>query len=154
MKIQLTCDWCGKIISRYPSQVKEHNFCCRACLGHFSNKNDNPEGYRYRDFSKNSIRMTAMNRELNPVRMTPANRTRLRNAQLSDSSHSYEKWYGRHKHRVVAELKIGRPLREGEVVHHLDGDKRNNAPENLLVFASQAEHVKWHKEHSKGGDAR
>lgn len=43
-------------------------------------------------------------------------------------------------HRLVAELQLGRPLQPGEVVHHRDGDKMNNAPENLLVLSSAAEH--------------
>jgi len=35
---------------------------------------------------------------------------------------------------VVAEEKIGRPLRKGETVHHLDYNKTNDNPENLLVL--------------------
>lgn len=50
----------------------------------------------------------------------------------------------RHEHRLVAEQKLGRPLRPGEVVHHIDGDSRNNAPGNLEVLASQAEHARLH----------
>lgn len=49
-----------------------------------------------------------------------------------------------YEHVIVAEKKIGRPLRPGEVVHHIDGDKRNNAPSNLEVLASQAEHARLH----------
>lgn len=37
------------------------------------------------------------------------------------------------------------PLRPGYVVHHHDGDNRNNAIENLAVFASQAEHMSFHR---------
>ncbi len=43
-------------------------------------------------------------------------------------------------HRWVATKKIGRRLRKGEVVHHCDGDKLNNRPENLKVFKNQHEH--------------
>ncbi len=64
----------------------------------------------------------------------------------SGEGKTYTKFYGRHEHRVVAEQLLGRPLCPGEVVHHIDGDKRNNRPENLRVFASQAEHAKFHVE--------
>lgn len=48
------------------------------------------------------------------------------------------------QHRIVAEKKIGRQLRDGEVVHHIDGDRSNNSPENLEVLPSHAEHMKKH----------
>jgi hypothetical protein len=66
---------------------------------------------------------------------------------------SYRKYHGRHEHRVVAEQMLNRPLRKGEVVHHIDGNKRNNAPENLLVLSSQAEHARLHFS-QKVGDAQ
>jgi hypothetical protein len=36
-------------------------------------------------------------------------------------------------------------LRPGEVVHHIDGDQSNNKLENLMVFASAADHVRYHR---------
>jgi HNH endonuclease len=39
-------------------------------------------------------------------------------------------------HRVVMENMIGRPLRKNETVHHIDGDRLNNSPENLELWAS------------------
>lgn len=151
-KIEIKCDWCGKAIRRYPCQMKAHNFCSRGCLAAYATKSKNPEGYAFRDFTKNSERLSAINRRLNPMRMTEGTRAKLRRAHLgSGEGRTYTKIYGRHEHRVVAEQILGRPLQPGEVVHHIDGNKRNNAPENLMVFASQAEHVKWHK---KAGDLK
>mgnify|MGYP000856665469 FL=1 len=50
----------------------------------------------------------------------------------------------RAEHHLVAEDTIGRKLRDGEIVHHIDGDKLNNAPDNLVVFESQSAHRKAH----------
>ena len=60
---------------------------------------------------------------------------------------TYTKRLGKHEHRLVAEEKLGRPLRKGEVVHHIDGDYKNNDPDNLMVLPSQREHVKLHSVH-------
>lgn len=49
-------------------------------------------------------------------------------------------------HRDVASRKIGRPLRSNEVVHHRDGNKRNNRASNLQVM-TRKQHWKIH--HSK-----
>jgi hypothetical protein len=45
-------------------------------------------------------------------------------------------------HRIVAEQKLGRPLQRGEVVHHIDGNRHNNHPDNLMVLPSQSAHMK------------
>ena len=39
---------------------------------------------------------------------------------------------------------LGRPLKKGEVVHHKDGNPRNNLIDNLEVLGSQVEHAKLH----------
>lgn len=48
-----------------------------------------------------------------------------------------------YEHRVVAEDFLGRPLHKDEEVHHLDENKTNNHPENLLVL-TQSQHQKLH----------
>jgi hypothetical protein len=63
--------------------------------------------------------------------------------RFTGSSSNYVKYRGRHMHRVVAELKLGRALLPGEIVHHIDGDKWNNDPDNLAVM-TQAEHARIH----------
>ena len=56
---------------------------------------------------------------------------------------TYRKRNGEHEHRLVAEQMLGRPLEPGEIVHHIDHDKRNNDPANLQVM-TQAEHMRLH----------
>jgi len=44
-------------------------------------------------------------------------------------------------HRLVAEQLLSRPLASGEVVHHINGDRHDNRPENLCVLPSQGHHM-------------
>ena len=129
MPVTVKCEECGKTVTMPPSQYRrsKHHFCSRQC------------------------HMRQMNRELNPTRMTEGVKEKCRQAQLGRGEGlTYEKCHGRHTHRVVAEQMLGRPLRKGEVVHHIDGNKRNNDPSSLMVFKSQAQHVKYHAEHPEG----
>lgn len=45
-------------------------------------------------------------------------------------------------HRLVMEQKLGRYLLTAEVVDHIDGDIQNNHPDNLRLFASNADHLR------------
>lgn len=56
---------------------------------------------------------------------------------------TYRKRGGRHEHRVYAEKMLGRKLQAGEIVHHQNGDKRDNQLENLEVM-TQSEHARLH----------
>jgi hypothetical protein len=49
------------------------------------------------------------------------------------------------EHQYVMEIHLGRRLEKGEVVHHIDGNKRNNELENLYL-TSVEEHNKLHAE--------
>lgn len=57
---------------------------------------------------------------------------------------AYRKLLGRHEHRVLAAEMIGRALLRGEIVHHIDGNRLNNDPDNLAVLRNQSEHVRAH----------
>ena len=48
------------------------------------------------------------------------------------------------EHIVVAEHYLGRALEEGEVIHHINEKKKDNSPENLVVFKSHSDHMKYH----------
>ena len=48
-------------------------------------------------------------------------------------------------HVVVAMLAMKKPLPKGAVVHHIDGDKKNNWSCNLVVCQNQAYHKLIHQ---------
>lgn len=55
-----------------------------------------------------------------------------------------------YEHRIVAEKKLGRRLEPGEIVHHVDTIKTNNAPSNLEVIVDIASHRAEHRAHDRG----
>lgn len=100
-----------------------------------------------------SQNMTRINVQMNPTRMDFPTRVKLRNSRLGKGQgKTYTKSFGVHTHRLVAARMLGRQLLSEEVVHHIDGNKRNNRPDNLMVFENQASHARWHGVH-EGGDA-
>lgn len=77
------------------------------------------------------------------------------NMQISYDSSGYARVYypthpKSHKdgficvHILQAEKILGRYLSDEEVVHHIDGNKHNNAVANLMVFASSEMHLRYH----------
>jgi len=48
------------------------------------------------------------------------------------------------EHRLIAEQTLGRRLRPGECVHHVNGIRADNRPENIIVCDNHGEHVKHH----------
>jgi len=47
------------------------------------------------------------------------------------------------RHTLIMEKYLKRNLIKGEVVHHKDGDKKNNSISNLQLFPNMSEHLKY-----------
>lgn len=141
-KMNLTCDLCGKAYTSYQCG-KYHHFCsieCRRKAGKMVASVFSEDTRR-----RAKERITYFNKHV-------FNHGEYRDRQaasLRGKGHGYIKVKGRHFHRLVAEEKLGRNLLPGEIVHHIDGDKRNNEPTNLQVM-TQSEHIRKHLEEGGG----
>ena len=49
------------------------------------------------------------------------------------------------EHVLIAEKILGEYIPRGHVIHHINGIKDDNRPENLMWFKSNSEHLKYHK---------
>ena len=111
---------CANCEKQFKSRRPEAKWCSKACV-----------------FA--ATRGPEFNRQLARKHNPPRNRA----SRGTGKKHPYVKRDGRHEHRIVAEEKLGRPLKPGEIVHHIDENGKNNDPDNLLVM-SQADHARLH----------
>lgn len=49
-----------------------------------------------------------------------------------------------YEHIYLAEKYIGRPIEDTEEVHHEDEDRSNNSEDNLFVFKTKGDHIRYH----------
>lgn len=137
-KMNLVCDYCGKEYTSYQCGKYNH-FCsieCRRAGAYLMSQNITAEDRERR--SKQIIRVNKTMNNHGERRKRQAEKLRGRG-----SGKGYTKVNGVHRHRLVAEKMLGRPLKPGEIVHHIDGDKQNDEPKNLKVM-TQSDHIREH----------
>jgi endogenous inhibitor of DNA gyrase (YacG/DUF329 family) len=134
-RLNLTCGHCGRPYQRTEAELrsKPSRFCSTVCL----------------DAGRRVGRQATCERCGAPFYRKASETARwcsvaCYRADRAAHATSYTKIGQRHAHRVNAERLLGRPLQPGEIVHHLDENKRNPAPDNLEVLPSQRVHATLH----------
>ena len=51
--------------------------------------------------------------------------------------------------RFIYSMMLGKYLKKGEVIHHINGDKLDDRVENLYFFASNSAHLFYHGKKNK-----
>lgn len=124
MPIHVKCHICERPLTRRPSHANRTHFCSRACQGKWRSQHTGENAAHWKG----------------GMAIHRGGRVKVYRPDHPDANTRGYVW----RHRIVAEEKIGRRLRPEEVVHHIDGDQTNDHPDNLEVYADQAEHARYH----------
>lgn len=160
------CTTCSKCFVRYKSQIKNPDkpFCSKSCFDEHRRFTSivkkclrcetewvAPHGqskeYR-RKFCSQTCKNTYLSERYTGKRKNTIKGWRMTTqgyVEVFKPDHPRANSQGYVKRMVLAmEEKIGRVLNDKEVVHHIDKNKTNDSPENLMLFSSNAEHIGYH----------
>ncbi len=127
--------FCGKLCAdEHYKQARQAQYTERACLECGAKFKRQPA--RKDKYCGVTCRQRAMGKR--------AGALNIKRHRGKGKKHPYIKYYGQHLHRVIAAQKLGRALKPGEVVHHIDGNPRNNDPDNIIVLKNQGIHARIH----------
>lgn len=162
--IELQCGTCGKPFQAYPSD--ERRYCSRRCyeIGKRKNyqfqcalcgKNMILTPRECRSGGRHYCSKRCAARSVNPLGSQTGIFSRTWKGGNFISKEGYRMvlipGLGKYttEQKRIMEKRLGHPLQKDEVVHHLDGNKLNNDPENLII-CTRSEHPTIHRRLKKG----
>lgn len=137
------CTTCGKEFYRRPSEIRSRGigfYCSQTCWRERNksricsvgdcNKNVRSLGLCKKHYSRNRRNGDPLIKK-HEANGSP-NIKGYRKKRIGDRIITEHQW--------IVEKLIGRRLKKGESVHHIDGNKLNNEPKNLMLFKSHSAH--------------
>lgn len=146
--IEGKCQYCGKTFIDYASNYKRSakKYCSQECY-HAATRKDTVVHCEWcgKEFIRTSkspqkrfctVECACAWKRSRPRRVTKS-KNGYRYIWLSDGTSKPE-------HIQIMEEKIGRKLHKDECVHHIDGNRSNNSPDNLMLM-KRGEHSSLHR---------
>ena len=133
------CSFCNK---PFKKKYSTQRFCCRECVDksltldrtkkceHCGNEFVRPHGKTKQRFCSRSCSLHGNTNGTQGVAHAEGVERRLANGYVQQKHES--RWV--FQHRLVMEQVLGRPLLPTERVHHKNGDRQDNRPENLELW--------------------
>ena len=134
MVIQKKCNYCGDIYSVIPSRDKRTKFCSRKCFDlSKKGKHLSPQT----EFTKGCISI------MKGKSHTKEAKEKNRIAHLKENPKPSTIYWRFHNEARKKLISLGFDIR-GKVVHHKNGNYKDNSLKNLQIFNSNNEHTKLH----------
>lgn len=135
--IKKKCESCGKTVSIREYRAKTFRFCSYRCHGHTIFSNPELQRKIQRKYGSDNFKWKGgIRKHSNGYRYIL-----IRNKASRKGTYVLE-------HRYVMEKLLGRKLLHTEQVHHINHNKLDNRPENLIMI-DRAEHTRLHQQEKR-----